>query len=41
MSAEGFQWIDDEKIDNSIIKKYFVKLYPKSGAKVHDEKFKS
>ena len=37
MSAEDFQLIDDEKIDDSIIKRDFIKIYHQSGANVDDE----
>ena len=35
MSAEDFQLIDDEKIDDSIIKRDFIKIYHQSGANVN------
>ena len=34
MSAVDFQLVDDEKIDHSIIKRDFVKIYYQSGADV-------
>ena len=34
MSAEDFQLIDIEKIDDSIIKRDFIKIYHQSGANV-------
>ena len=34
MSAEYFQLIDNEKIDDSIIKRDFIKIYHQSGANV-------
>ena len=34
MSANDFQLIDDEKIDDSIIKRDFIKIYHQSGANV-------
>ena len=37
MSAEDFQLIDDEKIDDSIIKRDFIKHYHQSGANVDAE----
>ena len=37
MSAEDFQLIDDEKIDDSIIKRDFMKIYHQSGANVDAE----
>ena len=37
MSAEGFQLIDNEKIDDSIIKRDFIKIYHQSGANVDAE----
>ena len=37
MSAEGFQLIDDLKIDDSIIKRDFMKLYHQHGAEVNIE----
>ena len=37
MSAEDFQLIDDEKIDDSIIKRDFIKIYHQSGANVDAE----
>ena len=37
MSAEDFQLIDDEKIDDSIIKRDFIKIYHQSGANVNSE----
>ena len=37
MSAEDFQLIDIEKIDDSIIKRDFIKLYHQSGANVDAE----
>ena len=37
MSAEDFQLIDDSKMDDSIIKRDFVKIYHKSGANVDAE----
>ena len=36
MSSEDFQLLDDEKIDNSIIKSDFVKIYHQNG-QVNDE----
>ena len=37
MSAEDFQLKDTEKIDDSIIKRDFIKIYHQSGANVHAE----
>ena len=37
MSAEDFQLIDDEKIDDSIIKRDFIKIYHQSGANIDAE----
>ena len=37
MRAEDFQLIDDEKIDDSIIKRDLIKIYHQSGANVHAE----
>ena len=37
MSAEDFQLIDDSKIDDSIIKRDFIKIYHQSGANVEAE----
>ena len=37
MSAEAFQLIDDSKIDDSLIKRDFIKLYHQHGAEVDDE----
>ena len=37
MSANDFQLIDDEKIDDSIIKRDFMKIYHQSGANVDAE----
>ena len=37
MSAEDFQLIDNEKIDDSIIKRDFMKIYHQSGANVDAE----
>ena len=37
MSAEDFQLIDDEKIDDSIKKRDFIKIYYQSGANVDAE----
>ena len=37
MSAEDFQLIDNEKIDDSIIKRDFIKIYHQSGANVDAE----
>ena len=37
MSAENFQLIDDEKIDDSIIKRDFIKNYHQSRANVDAE----
>ena len=36
MSAEDFQLMDDEEMDNSIIKRDFIKIYHQSGASVDD-----
>ena len=38
MSAEDFQLIDIEKIDDSIMKQHFIKTYHQSGANVDAEK---
>ena len=38
MSAEGFQVIDTEKVDDSIIKRDSMKIYYQSGANVDAEK---
>ena len=37
MSAEAFQLIDDSKIDDSIIKRDFIKIYHQHGAEVNNE----
>ena len=37
MSAVDFQLVDDEKIDDSIIKRDFTKIYHQSGADVNNE----
>ena len=37
MSAEDFQLIDNEKVDDSIIKRVFIKIYHQSGANVDAE----
>ena len=37
MSAGDFQLIDEEKIDDSIIKRDFIKFYHQSGANVNNE----
>ena len=37
MSAENFQLIDDSKIDDSFIKRYFIKIYHQHGAEVNNE----
>ena len=37
MSAEDFQFIDDSKIDDSIIKRDFIKIYHQHGAEVNNE----
>ena len=37
MSAEDFQLIDDEKINDSITKRDFIKIYHQSGANVDAE----
>ena len=37
MIAEDFQLIDNEKIDNSIIKRDFMEIYHQHGAQVNDE----
>ena len=37
MSAEFFQFLFDEKFDNSIKKSDFVKTYHQNGQKVNDE----
>ena len=37
MSAEDFQLIDDSKMDDSIIKRDFIKIYHQSGANVDAE----
>ena len=37
MSAENFQLIDDSKIDDSIIKRDFIKKYHQHGAEVNNE----
>ena len=37
MSAEGFQLIHDSKIDDSIIKRDFIKIYHQHGAEVNNE----
>ena len=37
MSAEDFQLIDDEKIDDSIITRDFIKIYHQSGANADAE----
>ena len=36
MSLEDFQLIDNEPIDNSIIKRDFIKLYHQQGAQLND-----
>ena len=37
MSAEDFQLIDDSRIDDSIIKRNFIKIYHQNGAEVDNE----
>ena len=37
MSAEDFEMIDDSKIDDSIIKRDFIKIYHQHGAEVNNE----
>ena len=37
MSGEDFQLIDDSKIDDSIIKRDFIKIYHQHGAEVNNE----
>ena len=37
MSAEDFQMIDDSKIDDSIIKRDFIKIYHQHSAEVNNE----
>ena len=37
MSAEDFQLIDEEKIDDSIVKRDFMKIYHQFGAIVDNE----
>ena len=37
MSAEDFQLIDDSKIDDSIIKRDFIKIYHQHGVEVNNE----
>ena len=37
MSAEDFQLLDDKKIDGSIKKRDFIKIYHQSGANVDNE----
>ena len=37
MSAVDFQLVDDEKIDDSNMKRDFIKLYHQSGADVNDK----
>ena len=37
MSAEDFQLIDDSKIDDSLIKRDFIKIYHQHGAEVNNE----
>ena len=37
MSAEDGQLIDNEKIDDSVIKRDFIKIYHQSGANVNAE----
>ena len=37
MSAEDFQLIDDSEIDDSIIKRDFIKIYHQHGAEVNNE----
>ena len=41
MSAEEFQLIDDSRIDDSIIRRGFVKIYHQHGAEVNNENRKS
>ena len=36
MSFEDFQLVDDESIDNSIIKRVFIKVYHQQGAQLND-----
>ena len=38
MSAEDFQLLDDEKTDNSIMKRDFVKIFDQNGQQVNDER---
>ena len=40
MSAEDFQLIDDGKIDDSIMKRDFMKIYHQSGANIDNESSK-
>ena len=37
MSAEDFQLVDDSKIDDSILKRDFMKIYHQHGAEVNNE----
>ena len=37
MSAEDFQLIDDSKIDDSIMKRDFIKIYHQHGAEINIE----
>ena len=37
MSGECFQLIDNEKFDNSILKRYFIKIYHQHSAQINDE----
>ena len=36
MSLVDFQLVDDESIDNSIIKRDFIKIYHQQGAQLND-----
>ena len=37
LSSAGFQLIDDEKTNNSILTNNLIKLYHQNGAKIDDE----
>ena len=37
MSVEGFQLLNNQNIEISIIKRYFIKIYYQQGSQIHDE----
>ena len=36
MSVEDFQFLDNDVFDNSIVRKYFMKVYHQQGAQLND-----